>query len=152
MNPLDIYQNELNRVSQAILAGDFDSYADRIDLPYLIHTLNARLLVATRDDLRSTFQALHEALREQGVTHYERVARGADFVHRDRIEGWHQTHLISRGARVNYPHVSRHAIVRRGDAWLFSEAHYQITADRWPVTKATLLDQFGIRESEVGHP
>jgi hypothetical protein len=148
MNPLEIYQTALNVVSEAVLAGDFDRYAAMIDLPYLIFTTTARLLVTSREDLRPTFSALHEALREEGVTHYERVARAADYVQRDRIEGWHHTHLISHGERVNYPHVSRHAIVRRGDAWLFSEAHYAIKADRWPVTKETLLDQFGLTVTE----
>lgn len=152
MNPLDIYQRALNVVSQAVLAGDFETYADQIDLPYLVHTDTARLLVSRREDLRPTFRALHEALRAEGVTHYERVARQADYVHRDRIEGWHHTHLISNGERVNYPHVSRHAIVRRGDRWLFSEAHYPIKADRWPVTKETLLDQFGLKLIEADKP
>jgi hypothetical protein len=151
-HPLDIYQRALNVVSQAVLAGDFDRYADQIDLPYLVHTETARLLIQSREDLRPTFLALHDALRSQGVMHYERVARQADYVHRDRIEGWHHTHLISHGNRVNYPHVSRHAIVRRGDRWLFSEAHYPIRADRWPVTKEMLLDQFGVKAQAGARP
>jgi hypothetical protein len=148
MNPLEIYQNALNIVSEAVLAGDFDRYAAMIDLPYLIFTTTARLLVTTREDLLPTFRALHEAMQDEGVTHYERVARAADYVQRDRIAGWHHTHLISHGEPVNYPHVSRHAIVRRGDAWLFSEAHYAIKADRWPVSKETIRDQFGLTLAE----
>lgn len=150
MNPLEIYQNALNIVSEAVLAGDFDRYAAMIDLPYLVFTATARLLVTSREDLLPTFRALHEALQHQGVTHYERVARAADYVQRDRIEGWHHTHLISHGESVNYPHVSRHAIVRRSDAWLFSEAHYPIKADRWPVSKETILDQFGLHQTAGG--
>lgn len=144
MNPLDIYQAALNSISQAVLAGDFDRYADQIDLPYLIQTDTAQLLVTTREELQPTFLALHETLVAQGVTHYERVARAADHVHRDRIEGWHHTHLISNGERLNYPHASRHAIVRRGDRWLFSEAQYRIKADTWPVTRAVIETQFGL--------
>lgn len=144
MNPLHIYQNALNTVSQAVLAGDFDAYADQIDLPYLIHTDTARLLVFTRDDLRPTFEALHQTLRDRAVTHYERVARHADYVDRDRIEGWHHTHLISQGERLNYPHASRHVILRRDAGWVFSEAYYKIQADRWPVTRDVLEQQFGL--------
>lgn len=144
MNPLEIYQSALNCVSSVVLAGAFDAYAAMIDLPYLVHTQNARLLVTTRDDLRPTFDALRATLAAQGVTHYERVARAADYVQRDRIEGWHHTHLISNGERVNLPHVSRHTLVRRGEDWLFSEAHYAIQADSWPLTRALLEDQFGL--------
>jgi hypothetical protein len=150
MSPLVIYQDALDRVSAAILAGDFETYAAQIDLPYLIHTETARFLVASRPELRPTFQALHETLREQGVTHYERVARAADYVDRERIEGWHHTHLLSHGERVSYPHVSRHTIVRRDGVWLFSEAHYQISADRWPVTKDVLRQQFGLLVAREG--
>jgi hypothetical protein len=146
MNPLTIYQDALNTVSKAALAQDFGSYAAMIDLPYLVHTETARLLVTTREDLRSTFDALHQMLRAHGVTHYERVAREADYVQRDRIEGWHHTHLISDGERLNCPHVSRHTLVRRGGIWRFSEAHYGIWADQWPITQSVLEDQFGISQ------
>lgn len=147
MTVLALYQDALNQVSAAVLAGDFDAYADRIDLPYLIHTSNARLLVESREALRQTFDALHAVLKSEGVTHYERVARAAEFVGQDRIEGWHHTHLIANGASIKYPHVSRHAIVRRGRDWRFSEAHYRIRADHWPVTREMLLDQFGLADS-----
>ncbi|NHB76297.1 hypothetical protein [Rhodobacter calidifons] len=147
MNALDIYQQALNAVSQTVLNGDFDGYARRIDLPYLIHTETARLLVTSGDDLRPTFDTLHQTLKDLNVTHYERVAREAEYVDCDRIEGWHHTHLISHGERVACPHASRHAIVRRGEVWLFSEAHYQIRADRWPITRDVLLAQFGRRLS-----
>lgn len=150
MTALRLYQDALNVVSQAILAGDFDAYADRIDLPYLVHTQTARHLIQRRDDLRQTFQALHDSLAARDVTHYERVARAADYVDRDRIEGMHHTHLISHGERVNCPHVSRHTLVRRGDLWQFSEAHYDIRADRWPVTREVLEDQFGLVEERDG--
>ena len=144
MNPLEIYQTALNQVSEAVLTGNFDRYAAMIDLPYLVHTETARLLVSLREELRPTFDALHETLRAQGVTHYERVARAADYVDRGRIEGWHHTHLIAGGERLNYPHVSRHTLVLRDAGWRFSEAHYAIQVDRWPVTREVLEAQFGV--------
>lgn len=144
MNPLEIYQTALNQVSEAVLVGEFDRYAAMIDLPYLVHTETARLLVSSREELRPTFDALHETLCAQGVTHYERVARAADYVDRGRIEGWHHTHLIAGGERLNYPHVSRHTLVLRDAGWRFSEAHYAINADRWPVTREVLEKQFGV--------
>lgn len=149
MTALRIYQDALNRVSEAVLAGDFDTYAAMIDLPYLIHTQTADLLVSTADALRPTFDALHVLLKEQGVTHYERVAREADYADRDRIEGWHYTHLISHGERLSWPHVSRHGLVRRGTTWLFSEAHYSIQSDRWPVTRDELIKQFNFADRKA---
>ncbi len=141
MNPLTIYQDALNAVSEAILAGDFDTYAAMIDLPYLIHTATADLLVSTVADLRPTFEALSQGLKARGVTHYERVSRAADYVARDRIEGWHHTHMLAGGAPLACAHVSRHTLVRRDGHWLFSEAHYTLTAKRWPLTEEQLFAQ-----------
>jgi hypothetical protein len=140
MNPLTIYQTALNVVSAAVLEGDFQAYAAMIDLPYLIHTATADLLVSTREALRPTFDTLTQGLRARGVTHYERVARTADYVARDRIEGWHHTHILIEGAPLAYPHVSGHTLVRRGDSWLFSEAQYNaVTAGHWPMTDSDLF-------------
>lgn len=141
MNPLTIYQDALDTVSVAVLRGDFDAYAAMIDLPYLIHTNAARLLVSTREDLRPTFTALHGLLRDRGVTHYERVARAADYVAPDRIDGWHFTHQLAQGAPVAPPHRSRHILVRRSDVWHFSEAYYATEANRWPVPTDQLFPQ-----------
>ncbi len=135
MNPLAIYQDALDIVSRAVLAGDFSRYAAMIDFPYLVHTADADLLVTTTADLRPTFDALHRGLTSRGVTHYERVARAADYVDRDRIEGWHHTHMLADGQAVNCAHASSQTLVRRGQLWLFSEAHYDaVKGDRWPLT------------------
>lgn len=141
MNPLSIYQTALDAVSQAVLSGDFFGYAAMIDFPYLVHTATADLLVTTTADLRPTFDALHQGLWTRGVTHYERVARWADHVGRNRIEGWHHTHILANGESLTYPHVSSHALVRRGELWLFSEARYDaLRSDRWPLDFSGILE------------
>lgn len=140
MNPLTIYQDALDTVSQAVLAGDFCRYAAMIDLPYLVHTSQAELLITATAALRPTFDALSQGLKARGVTHYERVARAADYAARDRIEGWHHTHILADGQHICYPHASRHSLVRRGQLWLFSEAHYRmLDATRWPLSAADLF-------------
>jgi hypothetical protein len=139
MTPLNIYQRALNTVSAAVVAGDFDLYARQIDLPYLIQTMNGRHLITAVEDLRSTFDALSRGLASRGVTHYERVARKAEYVHRDRIEGQHSTHLIADGERIIHPKAVRQSIVRRGSSWLFSDACYPIDAPNWPFDDATIF-------------
>jgi hypothetical protein len=139
MNPLAIYQQALDAVSAAVMEGDFARYAARIDLPYLVVTEAASLIVTTLDELRPTFDNLIRTLRARGVTHYERVARAADFVQPMRIEGRHYTHLIAGGAYVARPQSAEQALVRRGDRWLFSDARYPIRADRWPLAESELF-------------
>ena len=140
MSPLTIYQNALNIVSEAVLAGDFRRYVGMIDLPYLVHTATSDLLVETTAELLPTFLSLHEGLRDRGVTHYERVARSADYVD-DRIEGWHYTHMIADGQAVNCPYAASQTLVRRGRVWLFSEARYDsLKGDRWPLIFNEIFD------------
>ncbi len=139
MNPLDIYQQALDIVSNSVLAGDFDTYAAQIDLPYLILTYNGRHLITQREDLRATFDALARGLASRGVTHYERIARDADYVGRDRIEGRHFTHLIAEGERIQPPKAVRKTIVRRGERWLFSDTCYPIDAPVWPFDDKTIF-------------
>lgn len=140
MNPFDIFQQALDAVTQAFRDEDFAAYMALIDLPYLVQTRSATHLIATADDIRPTFEALVRSVNARGITHYERVARSADYVARDRIEGWHHSHLIANGEPIAYPHLSRHALVRRGDRWLFSEAHYDmIESSNWPLTESDLL-------------
>lgn len=148
MNPLTIYQDALNGISQAFRDADFDAYAAAIDLPYLVQTREATLLVTEVEDLRSTFMALVDGIRARGVRHYERVARAADYVARDRIAGWHHTHILGDEGHLLYPHVSHHVIVRREGRWRFSEAVYDmLTASRWPLTEKDLFTH--VRPSAV---
>lgn len=145
MNPLTLYQDALNTVSRAVMARDFDAYASVIDLPYLVQTRSATLLVSTLEDLRPTFFSLADGLRTRGVRHYERVARAADYVARDRIEGWHHTHILGQEGHLAYPHVSRHVLVRRDGVWLFSESVYDmLTATRWPLTDTDIFSHVSL--------
>jgi hypothetical protein len=139
MTPLEIYQQVLDIVSDAVMSGDFDTYLAQIDLPYLVQTETSRHLLSSAEDLRPTFDVLAQGLAARGVTHYERLARAADYVDRDRIEGWHYTHLIADGQHIAYPKRSSHAIVRRGSRWLLSEANYPIQTKSWPLDDATIF-------------
>jgi hypothetical protein len=147
MSPLTIYQDALDRVSRAVLAADFATYLAQIDLPYLLHTETTDFLLTTEAELRPTFDALSQGLIARGVTHYERVARSAEFARPDRIEGLHFTHMIACGDRVAPPHSSRHVLVRRGDRWLFSEAHYPIATNCWPLSDSALFADPSRQES-----
>lgn len=140
MSPLDIFQQALDEVAQAFRDEDFDAYMALLALPYLVQTGRARHLITSADEMRPTFDTLLRSMKPRGITHYERIARSADYVARDRIEGWHRSHLIANGESLAYPQLSRHALVRRGDRWLFSEAQYDmIEGASWPLTESDLM-------------
>lgn len=138
MNPLSIYQDALDVVSRATLAGDFAGYLEMMDLPYLLCTLEADFVLHTPEELEPVFRSVHDALQKNEATHYERIAREASFARADRIEGWHFTHVIAHGERVIAPWAARQALVLRPQGWRFSEAHYPFHADRLPFSEAVL--------------
>ena len=139
MTALAIYQAALDVVSEAALAGDFDAYAAMIDLPYLVLTDSAQLLVTREADLRPTFDALHCGLKSRGVQHYKRLARRADYVAQGRIEGQHVTHFLLETDFAAPSHAARQVIVHRAGRWLFSEAQYPFAADNWPLSESVLF-------------
>ena len=102
MTPLSIYQQALDVVSAAALAGDFAGYIAMIDLPYLVHTETARHLITKAEDLRATFDTMSRGLAARGVTHYERIAREADYrrPRPDRGPALHPHHRQWRAHRL----------------------------------------------------
>jgi hypothetical protein len=139
VTPLTIYQSALDVVSEAVLVGDFAAYAAMIDLPYLVLTETAQLLVTTTDDLRPTFDALHAGLKAREVRHYKRLAREAVYARTGRIEGWHYSHMLGETDFAVPSRRARQVIVLRDGRWLFSEARYPIATDQWPMTDASLF-------------
>ncbi|MFC3086421.1 hypothetical protein [Tabrizicola soli] len=151
MNPLEIFQRALDAANRAMREGGFAAYMQLLDLPFLVQTRRATFLVASAEEMRPTFDAIVNGLRARGITHYERIARTADFVARDRIDGWHYSHLIADGERVASPHLSRHSLVRRGDRWLFSQAQYDmLDGTEWPLTDADIFGHVLMRGAEPG--
>ena len=149
MNPLALYQSRLNAVSRAVLEGDFAAYMACIDLPYLISTAGADFVLRTPAEMETVFRTVHGAMQRRGVTHYERIAREAEFERPDRIVGRHFTHMLSNGERVTAPHAARQVLVRRGEVWLFSQAGYPLQTADWPIPEAAI---FGAKADRVPGP
>lgn len=148
MNPLEIFQEALDAVSKVVREADFPGYMALIDLPYLVQTRNATFLISSAEEMQPAFEALAKGLGLRGISHYERVARLADYVARDRIDGWHYSHIMAGDERLAAPHMSRHALVRRGDRWLFSQAQYDmIETTSWPLTDADIFGHIDLSGS-----
>lgn len=136
---LEIYQEALDAVSAAVLRKDFQAFRARVDLPYLVRTLKADIVLHTEADLKVLHSSVSDAMAARGVTYYERIAREATFTRPDRIEGRHFVHILAGHERITAPWASRQAMVRRPDGWKFTEAQFPFDADHLPFTDATLF-------------
>lgn len=135
MNPLTLYQQALDAVSAAVMADDFAAYMARIDLPYLLCTRLSDFVLTRAEELEPTFRNLSSALRRNGVTDFIRLAREADQTRPDRIEGWHNTHILAGDQRLIAPWATRQSLILRDGVWKFSEAHYPFLTETLPITE-----------------
>ena len=149
MNPLEVYQQAIDIVSRAVLADDFETYATCFDFPYLIRTADTHFVAHGPDDLEETFRTVARALARRGVTHYERIARDAEYVRPDRIVGWHFTHMMRDGVRIIAPHASSQILVLRNGRWLATEANYPLLTADWPPSEAAIFGPKGYFESPL---
>lgn len=129
---LDIYQTFLDEMGAAVLAADSDAFAARIFLPHVIETENFRVLLESRENVVRQFHGFCRALRGHGVDAYIRIARRARFDGPDRIEGEHETFLMS-GSSLVVPRFSNTASLEwRGDIWGCTVSRHHARYIAWP--------------------
>ena len=143
MNPLSIYQRVVNEVSDAILARDIHRLGAMFDFPYLVRGMQTHMVFHALDELRPAFETFFTSFANRGVTHYERVAREADYVRPDRIVGWHYSHIIANGERLAPPRSAGEVLLCRDGHWVVSESNYPVQDSSWPLTEETLFSQTG---------
>jgi hypothetical protein len=132
MQPIEIYQDVLDLLSDAALNGDTDVFRRYICLPFTVTTQSGTFVTRTCEDLFTSFRVFTDMLKSQGTTDYIRLARDARFVGPGLIEGVHYTHALRDGFRVMAPYASRMVIRREGDLWRVTDATHAV-ADRWPL-------------------
>ena len=123
----DISEHLLERTGEAMLAGDFDSFAACFALPYEVETVDGNRLIETRDSLHLTFDNVHAHLLKQQVTLMARHCVSASFRGPDEVAATHETRLISRDILVQEPYPA-FSILRKqaDDAWRITYTSYVI--------------------------
>ena len=100
-DPLDIYQDWLDRATAALWAGDWDGLAATMTLPAEMGAYDDVVVADTPADVRRYGERYLVALREAGATAYLRLARVAHLSDDGRaIDGVHEVHVLSGGARA----------------------------------------------------
>lgn len=123
----DVSEHLLARTGDAMLAGDFDTFATCFHLPYEVETLEGRRLIETRDSLRLTFDNVHAHLVKQQVTIMARHCVSASFRGPDEVAATHETRLISRDILVQEPFPAFSILRKQKDnAWRITHTSYVI--------------------------
>lgn len=112
---LAIYQDHLNFLTECLLEGRFDEFADKISLPHHVRILNAEFVSRTREDVRDKFDQVSAFFRGERVTEVYRIAAFAAFHNDDEIIGEHVSHMLRGSLRVMDPFRNRVRLIRCRD-------------------------------------
>ncbi|MBW4710392.1 hypothetical protein KX928_21590 [Roseobacter sp. YSTF-M11] len=130
---LAIYQETLDALSDALMAGDTDTALARIKLPYLRRTLNSEVVIETPEDLVSGFLIYGEAVRGLGATNWVRLATEAAFLNDKYITGHHVTHTLRDATPVMESYASRMVLILEKGVWKMLEIHSMLSNPHWPI-------------------
>ena len=131
---ITILQDWLDRLSDAILAGDRAAWRRYISLPYLHSSNDTRLVIETVEDMERGLRTFGDSLRAQGVNQFVRLAVSAEFLSDDYISGTCVNHIL-RNAVPMVPSFSGCFVLRRSSSgWKLVEVHHDISHGSWPIT------------------
>jgi len=127
-----IYQDLLDTMGDALVAGEADAFLRHIFLPCRIETDDDAIVIDTDALARRHFDGFHRALRAQHVDAYTRIARAATFDGPDKIHGQHETIITSAGKLVAPRFDNQMEISRRGDIWGTDWVRHHTRYVSWP--------------------
>jgi hypothetical protein len=133
MSAMDLLQSYLDGVGNAVLGDDWDTYRNRVDLPFTLITQTAMIVVATEDDLRKGFTSFRDMLTFQKVTQYIRLADSAVSLSDTLISGGYVSHFMAGSHRIIPPFRSAMTLRLTGNSWRAVAITNSISNMQWPI-------------------
>ncbi|MEM7724625.1 MAG: hypothetical protein AAF376_20005 [Pseudomonadota bacterium] len=129
---LTIYQDLLDKLSDAFISGEEDQFLPHIIYPHSITTETGVIHVPNRTSARMHFHKMSEALRAQGITHYVRSAKTAAFDGPDVILGTHTTRLLRNAIEAVPPFQNEMRLERENGVWGVRNSRHMAPYLSWP--------------------
>ena len=105
----DIYQQQMDTVSRALLARDLETVLRHMGFPNVMEVEEGEVTINSEDEMRACLEAQISSMRRMRITEYHRICLEAEF--RDplgtEIEGRHVSHFLSGGGHAMPPYQSR---------------------------------------------
>lgn len=132
-NARAILQDYLDRIGDAVMAGDFPSYAAGVALPFTLVTIEAEMRVTDIGGLRDGFDAYRRMLAAQDATEMERSVREVRVQVDASIWGHYRTDILSHGRRVFEPFGSDILIAVVDNRWQTLWISNDMRNAHWPI-------------------
>ncbi|MEY1556497.1 hypothetical protein AB3Y40_12770 [Yoonia sp. R2331] len=122
----EVSEHLLHITAQALMARDFEAFADCFNLPQQMTTANSRIIVRNRDDLEQTFHSLCDHFESKGVTRLYRECVAALFQGPDRVEATHVSYVLKDGEDVVPPYPVFSVLERINGRWVITSSDYDL--------------------------
>lgn len=120
--PGQIFADLGERLTQALLGGDFVTYASVMALPLRIITRGGGSYVLhTEDELRADFKLYHDRLVGRDVTDIFRQVVDIRVIDTSHLKVRCRTHIMVRAQRIVDPFETQFLLVEQAEGWLISE-------------------------------
>jgi hypothetical protein len=137
--PDKAFQDIGDRLTAALISGDYALYRALFALPLVIVPRGAEpVVLATDEDLRADFDLYRQSLVQQGITDIYRDVQRVDMVAPHRAEVFILTHIMQRAHRIVAPISARFGLIQRGDRWLIAEIESDDGHIKWSMGEASL--------------
>ena len=130
---IDFLQAWLDTLSDAAMAGDFETYIASISLPFTLVTSAGAMVQTTEDDMRDGFEAFHAMLKTLRATQIIRIAERVDRVSANVLTGLYETQILQGGQRLFAPFRSSVTLVMSGNHWKAAQIANGMTNHTWPI-------------------
>lgn len=131
-DPRAIFQDWLDHVGTAIMARDFDTFAESVLLPCIVASRASRTLVSEREHLRHGFDAFRATIDGHRADALIRVARDVTPVDDGLITGFYETDILHAGKRVVPVFTSWMLVRHEGGVWRCSHLVSGLANARYP--------------------
>ncbi|MDJ0827236.1 MAG: hypothetical protein QNJ16_17230 [Rhodobacter sp.] len=128
-----ILQDYLDRMSDAVMGGDYAVYAAGVALPFTLVTAEDEITVETDAALRQGFDAYHEMLTMQNATDMIRIAKRAEPRGDGLVAGRYQTNILANGQRIFDAFDSDIVLRAAPSGWRAVWISNDMRNARWPI-------------------
>lgn len=131
-HPLPVYQDFLDRFTDASLTQDFDAYVALLDLPFTFHGNEVDTLLSSPEDVRPFYELNVEMINGETADSIERKADTAQFLGPDMICGYHIGQLYKNGLQALPAVKSRMILKHTGMGWKLKHVTNAIANPTYP--------------------
>lgn len=129
---LNLFQTHLDRISTALMVGDYGAYRAGFDSPLVVLTDKETLIIATEADFETAFERFHTRLQTERATDLYRLGHAVSQYGPDVLTGRYESHILRNGQRLYGPIPSAMTLRCVAGAWKTSSLVNPTFANLWP--------------------